>query len=135
MTVHREVLAVIGVGGMGQAIVRRLGPSKTVLLADNNEQTLASVARALTADGYDVEQQTVDVSSPESVHALAEFGLERLERLGARAGDRDGRALRMERPGDRPADAAGRAGDEGVAPREVEHLFRLPFRKLVVRPR
>lgn len=73
MTVFREVLAVIGVGGMGQAIARRLGSSKTVLLADNNEQVLTSVAAALSADGYDVERQTVDVSSAESVRALATF--------------------------------------------------------------
>lgn len=73
MTVYREILAVVGVGGMGQAIARRLGSSKTVLLADNNEQVLTSVAESLSADGYDVESQQVDVSSPESVHALAQF--------------------------------------------------------------
>ncbi len=73
MTVYREVLTVIGVGGMGQAIARRLGSSKTVLLADNNEQVLTSVAESLSADGYDVERHSVDVSSPESVHALAGF--------------------------------------------------------------
>lgn len=69
---HREVLAVIGVGGMGQAIARRLGSSKTVLLADNSEAVLTSVAESLTADGYEIKTQTVDVASPESVHALAE---------------------------------------------------------------
>jgi NAD(P)-dependent dehydrogenase (short-subunit alcohol dehydrogenase family) len=68
-----EVLTVIGVGGMGQAIIRRLGPGKTVLLADNNEQILTSVAESLTADGYNVESQRVDVTSIDSVHALAEF--------------------------------------------------------------
>ncbi|HEY2503931.1 MAG TPA: NAD(P)-binding domain-containing protein, partial [Mycobacterium sp.] len=51
----REVLAVIGVGGMGQAIARRLGAGKTVLLADYNEGTLASVAESLAADGHHVE--------------------------------------------------------------------------------
>ena len=69
----REVLAVIGVGGMGQAIARRLGAGKTVLLADYNEGTLASVAESLAADGHHVESRSVDVSSPESVHGLAEF--------------------------------------------------------------
>jgi NAD(P)-dependent dehydrogenase (short-subunit alcohol dehydrogenase family) len=71
--VHREVLTIIGVGGMGQAIARRLGSGKTVLLADNNEQTLAAVAEALAADGHHVESRRVDVTSPESVHGLAEF--------------------------------------------------------------
>ena len=69
----REVLTVIGVGGMGQAIARRLGAGKTVLLADYNEATLASVAESLGADGHHVETRSVDVSSPESVHGLAEF--------------------------------------------------------------
>jgi NAD(P)-dependent dehydrogenase (short-subunit alcohol dehydrogenase family) len=68
-----EVLVVIGVGGMGQAIARRLGAGKTVLLADYNEETLASVAESMSANGHHVESRTVDVSSPESVRGLAEF--------------------------------------------------------------
>jgi NAD(P)-dependent dehydrogenase (short-subunit alcohol dehydrogenase family) len=68
-----ELLTVIGVGGMGQAIARRLGAGKTVLLADYNDETLASVAESLAADGHHVESRTVDVSSLESVRALAEF--------------------------------------------------------------
>jgi NAD(P)-dependent dehydrogenase (short-subunit alcohol dehydrogenase family) len=71
--VAREVLTVVGVGGMGQAISRRLGAGKTVLLADYNEGTLASVAESLAADGHHVESHSVDVSSPESVHGLAEY--------------------------------------------------------------
>ena len=67
----RDVLTVIGVGGMGQAIARRLGAGKMVLLADYNEQTLASVAESLSADGHHVESRHVDVASPESVRKLA----------------------------------------------------------------
>lgn len=73
MTVFRQVLTIIGVGGMGQAIARRMGSSKTLLLADHDEAVLSSVAASLAADGYDVESQTVDVSSSESVSALAGF--------------------------------------------------------------
>jgi NAD(P)-dependent dehydrogenase (short-subunit alcohol dehydrogenase family) len=69
--VARDVLTVLGVGGMGQAIARRLGAGKTVLLADNNEAALASVAEALSADGHHVDSRGVDVSSPESVRELA----------------------------------------------------------------
>jgi NAD(P)-dependent dehydrogenase (short-subunit alcohol dehydrogenase family) len=68
-----EVLVVIGVGGMGQAIARRLGAGKTVLLADYNEETLASVAESMSADGHRVEGRIVDVSSTESVRALADY--------------------------------------------------------------
>jgi hypothetical protein len=69
--VPQDVLAVIGVGGMGQAIARRLGAGKTVLLADYNDETLQAAAAALSADGHDVHTRTVDVASAESVRALA----------------------------------------------------------------
>ena len=68
-----EVLTVIGVGGMGEAIARRLGAGKTVLLADYNKETLASAAESFSAAGYHVESHSVDVASPESVHELAEY--------------------------------------------------------------
>ena len=69
----REVLTVIGVGGMGQAIARRLGPGKTVLLADYDAKALASAAESLSAAGHHVESRLVDVASPESVRGLAEY--------------------------------------------------------------
>ena len=75
----REVLTVVGVGGMGHAIAHRLGSGKTVLLADNDEAALASVSQTLCAAGHHVESQPVDVSSPESVRKLAE----RADSLGA----------------------------------------------------
>jgi NAD(P)-dependent dehydrogenase (short-subunit alcohol dehydrogenase family) len=65
-----EVLVVIGVGGMGQAIARRQGAGKTVLLADFNEETLGSVAWTMTRDGYKVQTVVVDVSSADSVDCL-----------------------------------------------------------------
>jgi NAD(P)-dependent dehydrogenase (short-subunit alcohol dehydrogenase family) len=70
-----EVLTIIGVGGMGHAIARRLGAGKTVLLADYNEAALASVAESLSADGHHVESRSVDVASPKSVHGLAEYAV------------------------------------------------------------
>jgi NAD(P)-dependent dehydrogenase (short-subunit alcohol dehydrogenase family) len=57
---------------MGQAIARRLGAGKTVLLADYHEETLASVAESLSADGHQVDSRHVDVASPESVRTLAQ---------------------------------------------------------------
>jgi NAD(P)-dependent dehydrogenase (short-subunit alcohol dehydrogenase family) len=69
--VAREVLIVLGVGGMGHAVARRLGAGKTVLLADNNAAALTSVAKALSADGHQVHSREVDVASPESVRTLA----------------------------------------------------------------
>ena len=69
---NRDALVVIGVGGMGQAIARRLGSGKTVLLADYNEQTLQAAAEALSEEAHHVETRRVDVSSAGSVSALAQ---------------------------------------------------------------
>lgn len=66
-----DVLVVVGVGGMGQAIARRQGPGKTVLLADFNRETLELVATSMTRDGHNVHTLQVDVSSPDSVDRLA----------------------------------------------------------------
>ncbi|OHV30817.1 MULTISPECIES: SDR family oxidoreductase [Pseudofrankia] len=71
-----EVLVVIGTGGMGVAISRRVGPGKTVLLADYNETALAEAAETLRDEGQQVVSQVVDVSSPESVYALARAAAE-----------------------------------------------------------
>ena len=65
-----DVLVVIGVGGMGRAIARRLGVGKTVMFADFDESILRASAAALSDDGYDVHTQTVDVASTESVANL-----------------------------------------------------------------
>lgn len=67
------VVVVIGVGGMGEAIARRQGSGRKLIVADFNEQTLDSLATRLEGDGYDVAAQRVDVGSPESVAALAQF--------------------------------------------------------------
>lgn len=70
----RDVLVVVGAGGMGQAIARRLGPGKTVVLADNNDATLERAAECLTAQGHFVEPHHVDVTSASSVQDLAVGG-------------------------------------------------------------
>ncbi len=66
-----EVLVVIGVGGMGETIARRQAPGKTTLLADFNEATTESLAERMRIDGFDVTTQKVDVSSRQSLSALA----------------------------------------------------------------
>jgi NAD(P)-dependent dehydrogenase (short-subunit alcohol dehydrogenase family) len=67
----RDVLVVIGVGGMGLAIARRIGSGKAVVLADFNAKTLDTACGSLRADGHDVHAHHVDVSSAESVRTLA----------------------------------------------------------------
>ncbi|MET9819084.1 SDR family oxidoreductase [Streptomyces sp. NPDC006355] len=68
----QNIAVITGVGGMGQAIARRIGPGAHLLLADLNEETLDTVAGQLRDEGYEVTSQTVDVASHESVGALAE---------------------------------------------------------------
>jgi NAD(P)-dependent dehydrogenase (short-subunit alcohol dehydrogenase family) len=74
--VEKNVLVVIGVGGMGLAIARRLGSGARVLLADFNETTLTAAAQQLRVEGHDVVAQKVDVSDRASVAALADAAAE-----------------------------------------------------------
>jgi NAD(P)-dependent dehydrogenase (short-subunit alcohol dehydrogenase family) len=67
----RDVIVITGAGGMGSAIARRIGSGATVVLADLDEGSLQREARSLTANGFDVSSQVVDVSNRESVAALA----------------------------------------------------------------
>jgi NAD(P)-dependent dehydrogenase (short-subunit alcohol dehydrogenase family) len=66
-----DVIVVIGAGGIGVAIARRQGFGKTILLADHNEKTLADAASSLAEASFTVATHRVDVSSRESVRALA----------------------------------------------------------------
>ena len=68
----KDVIVVIGAGGIGLAIARRQGFGKTILLADWNAQTLATAAAELGAASHVVETRQVDVSSRASVRALAD---------------------------------------------------------------
>ncbi|MFD1811946.1 SDR family oxidoreductase [Rhodococcus gannanensis] len=72
----KDVAVVIGVGGMGQAIARRIGSGRMVVLADFNQATLDAVAEDLRGAGHHITPVTVDVSSRESVSALADSAAE-----------------------------------------------------------
>lgn len=69
----KDIVVIIGAGGIGQAIARRQGFGKTLLLADFNAQTLQQAAEQLLAAGYRVETQDVDVTSRDSVQRLATY--------------------------------------------------------------
>ena len=66
-----DVIVVIGAGSIGQAIARRVGSGKQVLLADLKGATADAAAEALRDAGFTVSTTTVDVSQRGSVHALA----------------------------------------------------------------
>lgn len=67
-----NVIVLIGAGQIGQAIERRVGAGKHVLLADMRPENAQAAADVLSNAGYDVSVATVDVSSREAVHALVQ---------------------------------------------------------------
>jgi len=69
---NKQVVVVIGAGGIGLAIARRQGTGRTVLLADLNQELLATSAATLLDAGHTVETHAVDLSSRESLKQLAD---------------------------------------------------------------
>ena len=69
---HKEVIALLGAGSMGTAIVRRIAAGRKVLLGDISEANLARVSKELQYSGYDVETAIVNALERESVVAFAE---------------------------------------------------------------
>jgi NAD(P)-dependent dehydrogenase (short-subunit alcohol dehydrogenase family) len=67
-----NVIVVIGAGSIGQAIARRVGAGKHILLADLRRENVDAAAKVLSDAGFEVSTATVDVSSREAVHALVE---------------------------------------------------------------
>ena len=68
----KEVLVVVGTGGMGLSTARRVGAGRVIMLADINQIGLEAAANALSADGHQVMTQHVDVTSRASVAAAAD---------------------------------------------------------------
>jgi NAD(P)-dependent dehydrogenase (short-subunit alcohol dehydrogenase family) len=66
-----DVVVVIGAGSIGQAIARRIGVGKTILLADLNSDAADAAAHGLETAGFQTSTAGVDVASHESVTALA----------------------------------------------------------------
>jgi NAD(P)-dependent dehydrogenase (short-subunit alcohol dehydrogenase family) len=66
-----EIIVVIGAGQIGQAIARRVSAGKHVLLADLHQGNADEAAGVLASAGFEVSTAAVDVSSRQSVRALA----------------------------------------------------------------
>ena len=69
---RKEVIALLGAGSMGTAIVRRIAAGKKILLGDISEENLEKVSHDLTYSGYDVETMIVNALEKGSVEAFAE---------------------------------------------------------------
>ena len=67
----KDVVVLIGAGQIGQAIARRVGVGKHIVLADMRAEYANATAEIFRDAGYDVSTATVDVSSREAVELLA----------------------------------------------------------------
>ncbi|WP_176593958.1 SDR family oxidoreductase [Sphingobium sp. EM0848] len=85
---QREVSVVIGMGGIGRAIARRVGSGTELVIADYQKAALEGVTEEMRADGYSVRAVEVDVRSATSVAAVAATAsaLGKLTRLVCTAG-------------------------------------------------
>lgn len=72
LNTNKPVVALLGAGCMGMAIVKRISAGKTVLLGDISEKNLEKAADELRYSGYDVVTHQVDATNKESVIAFAQ---------------------------------------------------------------
>lgn len=68
---QREVVALLGAGSMGMAIVERIAANRIVLLGDISEKSLAAAREKLEYSGNAVETMKVDASDKDSIYAFA----------------------------------------------------------------
>ena len=68
---EKQVVALLGAGSMGTAIVRRIGAGKKILLGDISEKALERVSEDFGHCGYDVETMVVNALHRDSVEAFA----------------------------------------------------------------
>lgn len=71
----KDVIVIVGAGFIGQAIARRVGSGKKVLLSGFNEDDLKKAQEIFLNAGFDVIIQTVDISSKKSVQALVKTAI------------------------------------------------------------
>ena len=68
----KEVIALLGAGSMGTAIVRRIAAGRQILLGDISEKNLERVSHDFQYSGYDVKTMIVNALEKESVEAFAQ---------------------------------------------------------------
>lgn len=67
----KEVIALLGAGSMGTAIVRRIAAGRKILLGDISEKNLEKVSHDFQYSGYDVETMIVNALEKDSIEAFA----------------------------------------------------------------
>lgn len=67
---NKDVVVLIGAGGIGLAIARRISSGKHIVVAGLDNQQLDDAVSTLHDNGFDVTKQPVDVSSRTSIQEL-----------------------------------------------------------------
>ena len=70
---NKKIIVVIGAGSIGQAIARRIGAGKHILLADLKQTNADNASVILSEAGFEVSTTIVDVSSRQSVLSMIKF--------------------------------------------------------------
>jgi len=73
-----DVTVVIGAGGIGQAIARRISSGRTILVANHTQESADAAARVLEDAGFPTTAMQADVSDRSMVQAV----VERAQQLG-----------------------------------------------------
>ena len=68
----KEVVVLVGTGSIGQAIARRVGAGKKIVLGDLKIEAAQSAAKILSDAGFDTSTVAVDISNRESILNLVE---------------------------------------------------------------
>ena len=68
----KKTAVLIGAGSIGQAIVRRIGAGKHVVLADLRKEAAEAAAKTMEDAGFETSTTTADLSSRESILSLIE---------------------------------------------------------------
>jgi NAD(P)-dependent dehydrogenase (short-subunit alcohol dehydrogenase family) len=66
----KEIVVVVGAGFIGQAIARRIGAGKHLVISNLTQENSQQAADALANAGFDVSAHAVDIASRESVQSL-----------------------------------------------------------------
>ncbi|MBO7553417.1 MAG: SDR family oxidoreductase [Bacteroidaceae bacterium] len=73
---EKAVVALLGAGSMGTAIVRRIAAGKKILLGDISQKALERVSDNFRRSGYDVETCIVNALEKDSIEAFAKKAAE-----------------------------------------------------------
>lgn len=66
----KDVTVVIGAGGIGQAIVRRISSGRHVLIANHTQESADTAAKALENAGFETTAMRADISDRETIRAV-----------------------------------------------------------------